>query len=198
MSFDLTNDDAKHRADVIEGVNQLYVRCNDLERENSALQAKYDDLLYDFLGAQNEQKLSESWRNAWMKRTQELEAEQEKMIDVLHRCTLHLEKEAEAEFTGERWQANDAMILCEDIDSLFAAVPLASIPAAAYKKETSLSATSNDSNDQESTEMPPDCPNCGGLMNSVCLNDSIEIFRCTCGTETERSLSHSDNPTGDE
>ena len=48
------------------------------------------------------------------------------MIEVLHRCALHLQQEAEAEHDGERWQANDAMILCSDIDDLLAAHPFAS------------------------------------------------------------------------
>jgi len=85
----------------------------------------------------NEQKLSESWRTAWQKRVMELEAEQEQMMALLHRCTLHLEQEAEAEFIDDHWQANDAMMLCHEIDELFAASPLpAAMPSDAYKQET--------------------------------------------------------------
>jgi DNA repair ATPase RecN len=89
-----------------------------------ALRDEIERLQHDHEEICNEQKLSENWRTAWMNRTLELEAEQEKMIEVLHRCTLHLEQEAEAELVEDRWQANDAMILCNDIDELFAAHPL--------------------------------------------------------------------------
>jgi len=114
-------------------MDDVWVR-GDNPRED-ALRDKIEAQAHDLEESRNEQKLSESWRIAWMNRTLELEAEADKMIDALHRCSLHLAEEAEAELVEDRWQANDAMILCNDIDELFAAHPLpAALPPDAYKK----------------------------------------------------------------
>jgi hypothetical protein len=116
----------------------LLEQCNRQADRIEELEAEIERLRHDHEESCNEQKLSENWRTAWMNRTFELEYEQEKMIEVLHRCTLHLEQEAEAELVEDRWQANDAMILCNDIDGLFAAYPLpAALHPDAYKKEAS-------------------------------------------------------------
>jgi len=109
----------------------------DTLNEIEQLKATNAELLDALAESNNEQKLSESWRTAWMERVHELEAEQEQMMALLHRCTLHLEQESEAEFVDDHWQANDAMMLCHEIDELFAASPLpAAMPSSAYKKET--------------------------------------------------------------
>jgi len=106
------------------------------QEENRILRRQNNEMLHDLEESRNEQKLSESWRTAWMERVHELEAEQEQMMALLHRCTLHLEQESEAELVDDHWQANDAMMLCHEIDELFAASPLpAAMPSSAYKKE---------------------------------------------------------------
>ena len=93
------------------------------------------ELEHDLGESRNEQKLSEGWRTAWAKRAVELECVNEKLIEVLHKCTLHLEQEAEAEFVDERWQGNDAMMLCNEIDELFASQPLPPANADVYRKD---------------------------------------------------------------
>ena len=115
-------------------MDDVWVRGVDARED--ALRDKIEAQAHDLEESCNEQKLSESWRIAWMNRTLELEAKADKMIDLLHRCTLHLEHEAEAELVEDRWQANDAMILCNDIDELFAAHLLpAALHPDAYKSE---------------------------------------------------------------
>lgn len=96
---------------------------------------RIEELKHDLEESRNEQKLSESWRTAWAKRALKMECEQEKLIEVLHKCTLHLEQEAEAECVDGRWQANDAMMLCSDIDELFASQPLPPANADVYRND---------------------------------------------------------------